>query len=130
MNTDFLGSGWNIDEMIDSDGQISMTSGEKDILQSIMIILKTKKGERVMNPDFGCGIHEYAFSVINTTNLQLFKNSIMDALIQYEPRIEVLQIDCDTRDINNGALVFNIEYKIRETNILSNLVYPFYLNEG
>ncbi len=130
MENSFLGSGWNINEMINVDKQISLTNGEEDIKQAIWIILSTKKGERMMYPDFGCGIHEYVFSVINTTNLQLFKHSIEEALVKYEPRIELLNINIDTNKINDGQLQFNIEYKIRETNSISNLVYPFYVNEG
>ena len=45
------------------------TLAQRLIKEAIWIILSTSKGERVMRPDFGCGIHDYVFSAINITNI-------------------------------------------------------------
>jgi len=103
---------------------------EENIKESIRIILETAKGERVMRPNFGCGIHEFAFEVINASTIGQMKQSIRDALKKWEPRIELLDVKVDTDNINSGKLIFTIEYLVSRTNNQFNLVYPFYLTEG
>ena len=54
----WLGRGWAFPVRIDpATGGIAMSEHENDIRESIQIILRTSRGERVMRPDFGCGIH-------------------------------------------------------------------------
>ena len=55
----FLGRGWSYPFGIDPvQGQMASVQYERDVEQSIAIILGTAKGERVMRSDFGCGIHD------------------------------------------------------------------------
>lgn len=100
-----------------------------DIRESIQIVLGTAKGERVMRPDFGCGIHEYVFSTIDTTTLNLIASTVRDALVEWEPRIEVQNVDISTEEIDVGKLLIRVDYRVRSTNTEFNLVYPFYLRE-
>lgn len=140
MNRDFLGKGWKFKIRIegttfspvnvDAHGKIALSEYEEDIKESIRIILETSKGERVMRPDFGCGIHEYVFSSMNTANLLRIENTIRDALTKWEPRIDVTNVKLDTPVEDEGKLMINIDYKVRSTNTRFNLVYPFYLKEG
>lgn len=95
-----------------------------------MIILSTAKGERVMRPDFGCDIHDFTFSIINISTLTIIKSAIREALLLWEPRIEVLDVETTTERINDGILLISVDYKIRTTNTEFNLVYPFYLKPG
>lgn len=123
---EFLGVGWKFPVRVEA-GKIAMSKYEEDIREAIWIILSTAKGERVMHPDFGCGIHDLVFSTINTTTLGLVENAVREALIKYEPRIEVLDVSINTED---GKLLISIDYRVRATNNEYNLVYPFYLTEG
>ena len=124
---DFLGRGWSFPVGTDRDGAIELVEGETDIEQSIRLILETTPGERVMRPDFGCGIHEYVFATINTTRLTRLENEVRDALIEWEPRIEVLDVDAELADSATGRLDIAIGYRVRQTNNEFNLVYPFYV---
>ena len=92
MAKEFLGRGWKFPVQVDSRGRIAMSDFEDDIRESIRIILSTSKGERVMRPDFGCGIHEFVFASINTTTIGLIESSVREALITWEPRIELLKV--------------------------------------
>lgn len=124
--TDFLGRGWSF-PVDASDGDVGLVKGETDIEQSIRVILSTAPGERVMRPNFGCGIHSYVFEAVDTTRLTLIEDEVRDALIEWEPRIEVLAVDAELADRSTGRLDVDIEYRVRRTNNEFNLVYPFYL---
>jgi phage baseplate assembly protein W len=93
-----------------------------------MIILETIEGERVMRPDFGCGINRLVFEPNNTSTTALIAFHIEEALMKWEPRIEVLEVNV-IPDANNekNELIINIDYMIKSTNTRDNLVYPFYL---
>lgn len=131
MKEKFLGTGWTFPVQPDEEtGGISMSSQDQDIEEALWIILSTRKGERVMRPDFGCGIHDFMFSVINTSTLALIETSVREALTLWEPRIEVSDVKISTEKVDVGQLVVNIDYKVRTTNNRFNLVYPFYITEG
>ncbi|MDH4100230.1 MAG: GPW/gp25 family protein [Nitrospirota bacterium] len=130
MAKEFLGTGWKFPVKTGAGGAIAMSSAEDDIREAIRIILGTAKGERVMRPDFGCGIHNRVFSVINTANLGIIETEVKEALILWEPRIEVLSVVASSREAANGKLMIEIEYRVRVTNTRFNLVYPFYLKES
>ncbi len=130
MAKEFLGKGWKFPVGVDARGQIEMSEYEQDIREAIWIILSTAKGERVMRPDFGCGIHDFVFASINMTNLSLIESSVREALVQWEPRIEIKSVSTSTEEAANGKLLVGIDYKVRSTNNQFNLVYPFYLTEG
>jgi phage baseplate assembly protein W len=83
-----------------------------------------------MRPEFGCGIHDYVFATVDTTTLNLIGSTVRDALVEWEPRIEVLDVDVSTEGIDAGRLTIGVDYRVRSTNTEFNLVYPFYLREG
>ena len=129
MNADFLGSGWNPDNLRarpSATPEIVMSAGEKNIQQAIWIILATAPGERVMRPDFGCGIHHLVFEVNNSTTISSAVEEVRHALILWEPRIEVLKVDAELRGVQGELLLINVNYRVRSTNNYFNFVYPFY----
>lgn len=130
MAENFLGIGWTFPIQVGTDGRVGMSRYEQDIREAIWIILSTAKGERVMRPDFGCGIHDYVFSVINTSTVALIENSVQEALTLWEPRIELTGVAVSTESADQGKLMIKIDYKVRTTNNRFNLVYPFYLTEA
>jgi phage baseplate assembly protein W len=111
-------------------GKIAMSKYESDIKEAILIILGTAKGERVMQPDFGCGIHDMLFQTIETTTLDLMEMAVREALSMYEPRIEVMKVKVSSEEAQVEKLLISIDYRVRSTNNQFNIVYPFYLSEG
>ncbi|SEP26601.1 hypothetical protein SAMN04487948_12923 [Halogranum amylolyticum] len=130
MDTEFLGQGWAFPVRTDRRGQLALTAGETDIEASIRIILGTARGERVMRPDFGCGIHNYVFKTVNATTLHRVEEEVRRALLEWEARIEVTAVEVSAAEITAGRLLISVDYRVRKTNTESNLVYPFYIREG
>ncbi len=130
MASKFLGKGWTFPVKLDGHGRIAMSEHEQDIRESILILLSTSKGERVMRPDYGCGIEDFVFTTIDVSTLTLIETQVKEALKVWEPRIEVTNVAVSTEDIHEGKLMVRIEYRVRTTNNQFNLVYPFYLTEG
>jgi phage baseplate assembly protein W len=126
----FLGRGWGFPVRVDDkSGAIRLSQYEQDIQHSIWIILSTAKGERVMRPDFGCGIHDLVFEVINTTTLAEIEDGVRAALARFEARIDVRQVTALTDAGVDGQLRISIDYEVRGTNNQFNFVYPFYIKE-
>jgi phage baseplate assembly protein W len=130
MAKEFLGRGWKFPVGIDSEGKIEMSEYEQDIREAIWVILGTAKGERVMRPDFGCGIHDFVFASINTATIGLIEASVREALTLWEPRIELNEVSVSAEQADVGKLLVSINYMVRATNNEFNLVYPHYLTEG
>ncbi len=129
MAREFLGRGWKFPVSVDSRGGIAMSQHEEDIREAIWIILSTSRGERAMNPDFGCGVHDMVFSSISTSTLGMIRESVREALILWEPRIEVSDVKAKVDGFEEGRVEVTVDYLVRATNNEFNLVYPFYLKE-
>lgn len=126
MQADFLGTGWSFPIELDDRHGVMMTQAEENIRQSIWIILATAPGERVMQPEFGCGIHELVFAVNDANTSRSAVERVREALIRWEPRITVLSVSAE-EGASGAVLYLNIHYRVRITNNLFNLVFPFYL---
>ena len=127
MDIDFLGVGWTSPVKLDGDGQIQMAKYEDAVRQSIFMILGTAKGERVMRPDFGCGIHEKVFAPNNLGTVGQIITDVRDALIEWEPRIDILDIDAIREPQKPNKIFIQVNYQVRTTNNIFNLVYPMNL---
>lgn len=111
-------------------GRMMTSAYEEDIQEAIHIILMTRKGERVRNPEFGCGIYEYMFGTMDFTSLKEMERSVEDALILWEPRIRDIDVEVMLEEEDLGKLLVKVGYVVRTTNNPFNLVFPFYINEG
>lgn len=126
----FLGTGWKFPVEADSaTGRIRMSSAEENIEESVRIILGTKKGERMMEPEFGSRLSDFAFETVDYTTLYSMKREVEKALTRWEPRITDIQAEVSDERIDRGILMIHISYVVRSTNNPYNLVYPFYINE-
>ncbi|MET0886340.1 MAG: GPW/gp25 family protein [Mycetocola sp.] len=127
----FLGTGWAFPVQVSSTtGLVQHASNEEDVEQSIQIILGTAKGERVMRPDFGCGIHDLAFAAISTQVMAEIETTVREALRTYEARIDVRHVAVQTTHLDQGRIDVVIDYAVRATNQPGNIVYPFYFEES
>ena len=127
---EFLGAGWKFPLQITPGGKIAQARHEQRIEESIFLILSAAKGERVMRPDFGCGIHDLVFAPNDATTLAVVTQMVRDALIAYEPRVDVLDIGVENAPEQPNLLLIRVNYRIRANNALGNLVYPFFITEG
>ncbi|MBL1260681.1 MAG: GPW/gp25 family protein [Thiotrichaceae bacterium] len=135
INTDkqFLGTGWGFPPTFNKSANgmsVEMVSNHQDINESLHILLDTAPGERVMFPTYGCGIKRMVFEKIDESMMTALKDTIARAILFFEPRITLDSIDVDLRDQFNGCVRFCLNYTVRTTNNRSNIVYPYYINEG
>jgi phage baseplate assembly protein W len=105
---------------------LSQSAGVPKVEESIRVILGTQYGERVMRPTFGCNLGSLAFAPNNATTANLARYYVADGLARWEPRIEVLDVAVDNGN-TTAQLIITITYRLRATQDVHNLVYPFYL---
>lgn len=129
MTKDFLGKGWRFPVATDTAGRFAMSAYEEDVRESIHLILMTAKGERVMRPDFGSGLYDFVFASMSVTVMGSIQATVKDALVQWEPRAQVLSVNVEADQGEVGKLNIDVEYRVRATNNRFNLVFPFYLRE-
>lgn len=126
----FLGRGWKFPVSLDEEsGKVMTVAYEEDIQEAIGIIIGTRKGERVMRPDFGCDLHLHLFDVVDYTLLKQMESKVKQALILWEPRITDLDVLAEIGE-EPQLVRITVKYTVRTTNNPFNLVFPFYVNEG
>ena len=125
--TEIIGSGLAFPLQVDRRGGIALARDEQDIDQAIELILGTAPGERPMRPEFGCGVHDFVFDTIDAGTVARMETEIRGALDRWEPRVEVTDVQFDLSGADTGRLLIQIDYRIRATNHMRNLVYPFYV---
>ncbi len=126
---EFLGVGWKFPIRINARGGLSFSRHEQDIEEAIWIILSTSKGERVMEPTFGCGIHDYVFAPNNPATRGSIAFEVDKSLSEFEPRIEDINVRVESFPGSDNRLLIYVDYRVRSNNSKRNLVYPFYLEE-
>jgi uncharacterized protein len=127
MSSDYLGRGWKLLVDTGDANRVVLVDGEDNVRQAIWMILSTAPGERVMRPDFGCGMHSLVFAPAGAETAGHVASLVREALMRWEPRIEVLDVRVDLDGVALGVLLIAVEYRILATNAAANLVYPFYL---
>src|SRR5262249_52756956 len=131
LQKEWLGRGWAYPVMIDPNtGRIRLDAYEDDIHEAIGIILNTARGERVMRPDFGCGIYDLVFDVMDVAMITRVQAEVRDSIVKYEARIELIRVDANPIHAADGVLLIGLEYRVRRTNQTGNYVFPFYFREG
>lgn len=141
MDSDFLGIGWTfpvqLNPLANETGQAEVESSqtgaiqlaryEEAVRQSIRMILSTARGERLMRPEFGCSLHDLVFTTSSAAAIGEVISAVQESLIQWEPRIDVLEVTATPDTNESNRLLIDINYQVRTTNNRFNLVYPFYL---
>jgi uncharacterized protein len=127
----FLGQGWAFPtEFQLNNHQNAMVQAEKDIQQSLLILLGTSPGERIMHPDFGCGINRLVFEPISNSLFTKIKDLVEQAILLYESRVKLNEVIVEFNPKIEGVIYISLDYTIRTVNTRQNLVYPFYRLEG
>ena len=125
MDDDFLGRGWAWPIRLDHTGGVALAHAEREVEQSIVLILSTAPGERPMRPEFGCALLGTVFAPADATTAGMVREAVSRALERWEPRIEVEDVRVTTG--NGPELSVEIDYLLRATNDRRNLVFPYYV---
>lgn len=131
MINSFLGTGWSSPPQFSKmNSSVEMTSDETDIQRSLQILLSTRKGERVMLPDYGCNLDEMLFEPMTTTFKTYISDMVKTSILYYEARIDLNSVTVDDSNELQGIISLEIDYTVRTTNSRFNYVFPYYKTEG
>lgn len=127
----FLGTGWSFPPTFDKQGAtVVMVSEEKDIKQSLRLILNTSYGERVMRPGFGSNLSAFVFNAMDSVAVNALTDSIEQAIDEFEPRVDLNEVNVSADRIHEGRLDIEIDYTVKSVNVRYNIVFPYYFKEG
>jgi phage baseplate assembly protein W len=124
---DFVGSGWAFPLRTDATGSIALVSGDRELTESIRLILATAPGERPMRPEFGCAIHDLVFAPADAATAGEIAYEVRAALERWEPRIVLDDVVVRFDRAEDGELLIDLTYRRRDGNDPRNLVFPFYV---
>lgn len=124
---DFIGRGLSFPVRTDATGSVALVDGDREIVESIRLILATAPGERPMRPEFGCAIHDLVFAPADSTTAGQIAYEVRQSLERWEPRIDLTDVVVDFAEADNGTLLIDIRYTLSSTNDPRNLVFPFYV---
>lgn len=124
---DFIGRGLSFPVRTDATGSVALVDGDREIVESIRLILATAPGERPMRPEFGCAIHDLVFAPADSATAGRIAYEVRQSLERWEPRIDLTDVVIDFAEAHNGTLLIDISYTLSNTNDPRNLVFPFYV---
>ena len=127
VNDEFIGAGWAFPVRTDAAGGIALVTRERELEESIRLILGTAYGERPMRPEFGCGIHDEVFSSADAATFGRIARDVRRSLRRWEPRIDVRGVEVTVDPEAPSTLYIDIRYSVGSTNDPRNLVFPFYV---
>jgi phage baseplate assembly protein W len=133
MALDFLGKGLKFPfrfERRSGGTQVSVATSTEHahIHESILQILGTRPGERFMKPEFGSRVRDLVFEQNDTVLRALLRHWIIDAISRWEKRVYVTDVSFDKSPANKdqSMLLVRIAYRVIQSQVEGNLVYPFY----
>ena len=123
-DSNFWGSGWSFPPTFElTSAQLNLAKKEEKISQSIKIILETRQGERSLNPTYGSKLKSYLFRTMDSNLKGEIENTIEASLLDFEPRIDVVNVEVTFVDSTEPVAQVCITYDIRKTNTRHNHVF-------
>jgi phage baseplate assembly protein W len=128
-------------------GGIDTVTSDAAIHQSLLLLLSTRPGERVMRPTYGCDLNRLIFSPNDDTTAGLAMHLVRQAVTRWEPRVEVLRVDAaaaspplepnsaaarqsgDSLDYSS-QLAIVLDYRVKSTGRTGQVVIPLDLAAG
>ncbi|SHJ79055.1 GPW/gp25 family protein [Pseudozobellia thermophila] len=129
-NKGFLGRGWKFPvTFARGNNGVALVQHEQDVKESLIILLTTIRGSRLLRPGYGTSVRTLIFEPLDANTATYISEEIKKAILVHEPRVFVDKVEALQQSLN-GTLKVTIDYTIISSNTRSNLVFPFYLNEG
>lgn len=100
---------------ISATGGVAMTEDDAAVRQSILLLLSTRPGERVMRPDYGCNLHRLLFWPNDNTTAGLAMHYVRQAIERWEPRVQITRLDASRNEFDSARLDIHLEYRLRAT---------------
>lgn len=96
-------------------GGLEMVQGSAAIRQAVLLLLSTRPGERLMRPSYGCDLHRLVYDPNDNTTAGLAIHYVRQALVRWEPRVEIVQLTARRSAEDPGRLHVDLHYRVRRT---------------
>jgi uncharacterized protein len=116
--------------LLDLHGAVTMVAGDDSVRQSVLLLLSTRPGERLMRPSYGCSLNSLVFSPNDDTTAAIAIHHARQALLQWEPRIDILTLDAHRHPAQPEILVIVLKYQVRTTQQIEELHISLDLTGG
>ena len=98
------------------------------VKSNFLNLILTRKGERVHQPEFGCGIHDYLFEQLTPENIEGARLSVVTAVERWMPFLELVQfeLNAEPNDLDNNRLQLYVGYRLKKNpNIRDTIILTF-----
>jgi uncharacterized protein len=110
-------------------GRVDMVEGAAAVRQSLLLLLSTRPGERVMRPTYGCNLHRLVFEPNDATTAGMAIHYVRQAVQRWEPRVEILHLDAGPHPEDPSRLDIVLEYRVRVVRITDRILFPVNLTQ-
>lgn len=125
-----IGSGLPSGPVPSAAGGVQLVQGDAAIRQSIMLLLTTIPGERVMRPDYGCPLHRLIFWPNDATTAGLAIHYVRQAIRRFEPRVQIVHLDAGAHPLDPAILLITLQYRVRDTGTVDTIDASIELQAG
>lgn len=113
--------------MLPEDGRLPRAQDLARIQQSLRMILETEPGERLMRPDFGCGLRRFLQQPNSGATRAQIEAAVRDAIQRWEPRVALVELRVEADADIASALWILVDYRLKLDGRRDSLVFPFLL---
>jgi phage baseplate assembly protein W len=108
-------------------GRLDTVSGDLAIKQSILLLLSTTPGERVMRPTYGCPLERFVFAPNDETTAGLVIHEVRTAIERWEPRVDIVAINAGPDPYAETRLIVDVTYRSKTTASVEAISVPVQL---
>lgn len=112
---DLYGRSIGFPPRVGPNGKMIWSEGELNVRESICVILRTRPGERLLRPDFGCGLDRYLYEPNDVATLRLIQEEVKRAITRWEPRVRLDDVRVETDQSDPRAVNIIIAYTLVAT---------------
>jgi phage baseplate assembly protein W len=113
--------------LLPEDGRLPRAQDLARIQQSLRMILETEPGERLMRPDFGCGLRRFLQQPNSGATRAQIEAAVRDAIQRWEPRVALVELRVEADAEVASALWILVDYRLKLDGRRDSLVFPFLL---
>lgn len=114
----------------DPRGAIDTVADDESIRQSLLLLISTRPGERVMRPEYGCNLNQLVHAPNDDTTAGLAIHFVRQAVARWEPRVDVVRVDARGDDDDSTRLQITLDYRVRATQRAGQITLPVALQDG
>ncbi len=107
--------GWPLLPVPDEKGELAFPSLEESVRQNLQVILSTRPGEQLMNPNYGAGLSDFLGQPDTLTTRSRIHDRIKAGIKKWERRILLDRVDVTNTPDRPGQIAIQISYRIRLT---------------